>query len=198
MISHRAARARVVAAPRFAWLRPVLALAALAGLAVARPAAAAPPGSSAAAESLALCGRADDLSGDARTQALARGMALAEGALAVDQRDALAHFAVACNLGKQMKEAGIGLGQLVSLRRLKREFDATLDLAPGDADALTAKGALLLRLPRLLGGDTEEAEQLLRRAVAAEPDNDQARCYLAEALSARGAAAEAQALMPHC
>jgi thioredoxin-like negative regulator of GroEL len=165
---------------------------------VASSAAAVPPGSHAAAESLALCNRADSLLGDEREQLLARGMALAEGALSADALDARAHFAAVCNLGKQMEAAGIGLGQLVSLRRLRRELDATLELAPGDADTLVAKGALLLHLPRLLGGDVAEAEGLLRRALAAEPDNGTARCYLAQALSARGAEDEARALAPHC
>lgn len=162
------------------------------------PAVAVPSGSSTAAESLATCEQADSLSGDARTQALARGMILAEGALAASDRDALAHFAAVCNLGKQMEAAGIGLGQLIRLRRLRREIDATLDLAPGDADALATKGALLLHLPALFGGDVAEAEVLLRRALAAEPENGTARCYLARALTARGATAEAQALLPHC
>jgi Tetratricopeptide repeat len=163
-----------------------------------RPAAAVPLGSSAAAESLVTCEQADDLSGDARAQALARGMAGAEDALAANDRDALAHFAAVCNLGKQMEAAGIGLRQFISLRRLRRELDAALDLAPDDADVLATKGALLLNLPRLFGGDAAEAEALLRRALAAEPDNNTARCYLARALTERGAADEARALLPHC
>ena len=174
-----------------------------AGLAVvavllAGPARAVPPGSSAASQSLALCKWADGVSGDERTQALARGMTLAEGALAADPKDALAHFATVCNLGKQMETSGLGLGQLLSLRRLRREMDATLELAPNDADALAAKGVLLLRLPRWFGGDPAQAEQLLRRALAAEPGNGTARCYLAQALNARGAEEEARALLPHC
>jgi Flp pilus assembly protein TadD len=57
---------------------------------------------------------------------------------------------------------------------------------------------LLLRLPRLFGGDPQEAEDLLRRAVAAEPDNGTALCYLGKALDARGATEEARALRSHC
>lgn len=166
-------------------------------LLIAGPVAAAPAGSDAAAESRALCQQADVLTGEARAQALARGMALAEGAREANDGDALAHFALACNLGKQMEESSLG-GQLMRLPRLRRELDAALVLAPDDADALTAKGALLVRLPRLLGGDLREAEQLLRRALAAEPDNDTARCYLAEALTALGAADDARALDAHC
>ena len=170
----------------------------LAALLIAAPAAARPPGSSVAAQSLDLCEAADGLSGDAHVQALARGMELAEQALAADARDGLAHFAIVCNLGKQMQAAGIGLSQLMNLRRLKRAANTSLELAPDDPDALAAKGALLLRLPGWLGGDVAEAEQLLRRAVAAEPDNDTARCYLAQALTARGADDEARALEARC
>ena len=68
------------------------------------------------------------------------------------------------------------------------------------ADALAAKGVLLLRLPRWFGGDPKEAEVLFRRALVSEPDNSTARCHLAEALTARGAADEARAIVlpPHC
>jgi len=162
------------------------------------PAAAVPRGSSTAGEALSLCERADNLIGDEREQVLARGMTLAEQALTADPHDARAHFAKVCNLGKQMEAAGIGIGQLVSLRRLRNELDTTLELAPDDADAMVAKGALLLQLPRLFGGDAAQAEQLLRRALAAEPENGTARCYLAQALTARGAEDEAKALAPHC
>lgn len=178
------------------WCRALLVLVAV--LIFAQSASGLPSGSKAAAESLALCERADKLTGDERAAALAAGMALAEGALAADERDALAHFATVCNLGKQMEAAGLSLGQLFGVRRLRRELDATLELAPTDADALAAKGALLLRLPRWFGGDAAQAEALLRRALISEPDNGTARCYLGQALSARGADEEARALLPHC
>lgn len=165
---------------------------------LSQPASALPNGSKAAAESLALCDGADKLSGDDRAAALAAGMTLAEGALAKDQSDALAHFATVCNLGKQMEAAGLSVGQVFSLRRLRRELDTTLELAPGDTDALVAKGVLLLRLPSWFGGDPEQAEELLRRALVTEPGNKTARCYLGRALSRRGADEEARSLLPHC
>lgn len=149
-----------------------------------------PNGSSTAREALALCQRANELSGDEREEVLARGIELAERAVAADAGDALAHFATVCNLGKQMESGGMGLGQLLKLRRLRRELDTTLEMAPDDPDALVAKGALLLRLPRLLGGDRVEAEKLLRRALAAEPHNGTARCYLAHALEEESSAPE--------
>jgi len=97
-----------------------------------------------------------------------------------------------------MQASGLGFGQLVRLPRLRRELDVTLELAPDDADSMVAKGALLLQLPRLLGGDATAAEDLLRHAVAIEPDNHTANCYLAQVLIARGAESEARALHSHC
>jgi len=153
-----------------------------------------PSGSAAAAEALAVCHRAADLTGAEREAMLARGLELAEAAVDANEHDALGHFAMVCNLGKQM-ENGAGIGQLVGLFRLRRALDKTLDLAPDDADTLTAKGALLVRLPRLLGGDPAEAALLLRRALAAEPENGTAKCYLAAAERAAGGGDAAD---PHC
>jgi Flp pilus assembly protein TadD len=162
------------------------------------PASAVPPGSQMATEALAICEAAEHQTGDQRKESLERGLDLAEQAVEIDERDGRAHFALVCNLGKKMELAGIGLSQLVNLRRVRRSADAALAAAPDDADALAAKGALLLRLPRFFGGDRAEAEELLRRAVKAEPQNGTARCYLAQALTARGADDEARALQAHC
>ena len=52
-----------------------------------------------AAEALALCEQADQLSSAERWAVLARGLAHAEEAVRVNPQDAVAHFAVFCNLG---------------------------------------------------------------------------------------------------
>lgn len=158
------------------------------------PALAVPAGSPTATEALSLCNRANDLEGEAKDAALARGRSLAESAIAADEHDAKAHFALVCTLGKQMERSGLGFSQLFGLRRLRSEIETTLRLAPADGDALATKGVLLFNLPRLLGGDPEEAERLLRAALTVDPQQDDARCYLARALSARGAEDEARAL----
>jgi hypothetical protein len=129
-------------------------------------------------ESLALCAAADNVAREDRMALLARGLDAAEAALALDDRSARAHFAVVCNLGKATGLAGIGFGTFGAVRRLQREIDATLALAPDDAEALAAKGALLIKLPRWLGGDREEAALWLRRALAIDPTNTTARTYL--------------------
>ena len=131
-------------------------------------------------ESLALCHAADRVAPAARLSLLSRGLDLAESAVALDDRSARAHFAVFCNLGKATSLGGIGFGTFGAVDRLRREIDVTLALAPDDAEALTAKGALLMKLPRWLGGDQREAELWLRRALAVDPLNATARAYLDE------------------
>ena len=155
---------------------------------LALPAAvwAVPPGTPQSIAALKQCDAVDEMRESERDAAIALGLAKAEATVDADARDARGHFAVVCYLGKRMERAGISLRQITDLRRLRRELDTTLALAPGDADALLAKGALLLKLPRLLGGDTDEAETLLRQALVAEPDNTAARCYLAEAQRSHG------------
>ncbi len=166
----------------------VLVCAALAG-------AADPPGSTASHEALALCQRAGDAPEAEQDALLARSLAMAETAVATDDGDALAHFAVFCSLGEQMRRAGVSVRALTRLRRLRREVDRTLVLAPDFADALAGKGALLLDTPRLLGGDPAAAVGLLQRAIEIDPGYLGPRLDLVRALlaTAQRAAAHAEA-----
>jgi hypothetical protein len=177
--------------------RSYLPLALVALLAATAPAAAVPPGSPQSAAALKQCDAVDALPEAERDGAIERGIAAVEAVLAADARDALGHFALFCLLGKRTERAGIGFGALFALGRVKREIDAALRLAPNDADVLAGKGALLLGLPRLLGGDAEEGERLLRRALVVEPSNTDARCQLAAAERARGVAVSVE-VPPHC
>lgn len=157
-----------------------LAIAVIACAAVA--ASAAPIGSPMANEALARCREAERFAGEARERLLAQGMKLAEQAVALDDADAAAHFALFCTLGERLRQAGLGAGMLMDLRRLQREIDRALELAPHDPELWAAKGAMLLNLPAFLGGDRSEAQQWLVRAFVADPDNRAARAYLDEAL----------------
>jgi hypothetical protein len=152
---------------------------------------AAPRGSERAREAFALC--VDDDRGTDTAARWARGVTLAEEAVAADDSDATAHFALFCNLGKQAEAAGISVTGLVAVRRLRREIDRTLALAPDWPDALAAKGSFLLQLPRVLGGDLEEGERLLRRAIALDPRFAEAHFELARGLLAYGRKEQARA-----
>ena len=143
----------------------------------------------ATSDAVALCHEADQVPVAERSAVLARGLARAEEAVRVNPRDAVAHFAVFCNLGKRldMERHGGGLfATLDDLRRVQSEIDVTLTLAPDYPAALAAKGEMLVELPRLLGGDPQEGERLLRRAVALDPDDTRMRLMLANVAQAAG------------
>src|SRR5205814_1266553 len=83
-----------------------------------------------------------------------------------------------------LKLRGVGVQSLFGVRRLRREIDRTLELAPDYPDALVGKGELLCELPRLLGGDAAEGERLLRAALRVDPEFVEAHLGLARALAA--------------
>jgi tetratricopeptide (TPR) repeat protein len=151
------------------------------------------------AASLAHEGRAECEEGrraesrDEREQHFTRGRKLAEKAIALDDGSAAAHFALFCNLGELMRLDGETLSSVFALRHLMNELDRTLALDPGNTDALAAKGTLLIRLPRLLGGDPEKGEQLLRQVIEQDPNAFSSRLTLAKTCEARGERDEALA-----
>jgi hypothetical protein len=153
---------------------------ALAGTAWALPA-----GQPAAHDALALCRAAEHLEGAAQREALEHGLALATAALAADDGDAAAHFAAFCTLGRLVQLRGISVMRPLEPLRALGELDTAVRLAPDDPDVLAAKGATLLRLPRLLGGDPGEGRVWLRRALARDPHHCAASAYLAAAESSR-------------
>ena len=123
-------------------------------------------------QALELCDAADSAPPSDRAAILTRGLERAEEAVEANPRDATAHFAVFCNLGKRtdLRRRTHGfLGLLGDVGRARREIEEALILAPDDPAALVAKGQMLTELPRLLGGDPAEGERLLRRAAALDP-----------------------------
>lgn len=120
-----------------------------------------------------------------------RGQTLAERAVAQNDRSAEAHFALFCNLGELMRLDGESISSVLGLRRLLAELDRTLELEPTNSDALAAKGTFLVRLPRLLGGDAEKGEALLREAIQRDANAFSSRLTLAKTCEARGDRAEA-------
>ena len=130
---------------------------------------------------------------EARKAHFDRGQALAERAVALDDNSADAHFALFCNLGELMRLDGENLSQIFQLRRLMAELDRTLELDPNHVDAMAAKGTLLVRLPRLLGGDSVKGEAMLRQVLLRDPNAFTTRLALANVCEARGDRQEALA-----
>lgn len=125
---------------------------------------------------------------------LEHALALAERAVAEDPRDAKAHFAVFCSLGRRAELEGAGLGALSSLARMQESLDQALALEPTFVDALVAKGRMLARLPWVLGGDAAEGERLIRRALELAPDSAVARLQLAHLMAEQGESSKARRL----
>ena len=124
-----------------------------------------------------------------------KGQALGEQAVALDDRSADAHFALFCNLGELMRIDGeVNITSVLGFRRMTKELDRTLELAPDHLDALSAKGTFLLRLPSLLGGDREKGEKLLLYVLLKAPQSVNARLSLAKTYCADGRHNEALSL----
>jgi tetratricopeptide (TPR) repeat protein len=124
-----------------------------------------------------------------------KGQAMGEQAVALDDQSADAHFALFCNLGELMRIDGeLSITSVMGFRRMTKELDRTLELAPDHLDALSAKGTFLLRLPFLLGGDREKGEKLLRYVLLKSPQSVNARLSLAKSYCADGRHSEALSL----
>jgi tetratricopeptide (TPR) repeat protein len=124
-----------------------------------------------------------------------KGQALGEQAVALDDRSADAHFALFCNLGELMRIDGeVNITSVMGFRRMTKELDRTLELAPDHLDAMSAKGTFLLRLPSLLGGDREKGEKLLRYVILKAPQSVNARLSLARTYCTDGRHSEAISL----
>jgi len=95
-----------------------------------------------------------------------------------DSADAhFAHFAAAGRLA-QLQGLGTAAFQLMSLNK---ELDEVLRLDPNHANALAARGGMLVKLPRLLGGNTKRGIEYLERAVSLDSTAVGKRLELAEA-----------------
>ena len=115
--------------------------------------------------------------------------------MALDDRSADAHFALFCNLGELMRIDGeLTITSVMGFRRMTNELDRTLELVPDHLDAMSAKGAFLLRLPSLLGGNREKGEKLLQYVLLKSPQSVNARLSLAKSYCADGRHSEALSL----
>jgi hypothetical protein len=105
-----------------------------------------------------------------------------------DPNSADAHFLLFAARGRRiLEDNGVpSVGELWTLKDLNKHLLRTLELDPAHADALAARGGLLLDLPRYLGGDIEAARWHLERAIAVNPTGPGTRLCLARALMRQG------------
>lgn len=106
------------------------------------------------------------------------GLDLAKQAVALDDENSDAHFAVFGNQGRILLLQGVGANPL-SLLKVNGDLERALELNPNHADALTAKGGLYRQLPRILGGNLNTAESCLNKAISLDPEAVSARIELA-------------------
>lgn len=117
----------------------------------------------------------------------------AEAALRRNPNSAGANFVYFAATGKILMADGAAKN-LFALRSLDKQYlDKALALDPHYANALAAKGGVLLDLPALLGGDGAEGLRLLRRANEINPGGVGTRIWLAKALAQEGDTEEARA-----
>jgi tetratricopeptide (TPR) repeat protein len=175
---------------RLSWLSSVLAV-----LLVCGPVRATESGRGLAVRSLEECkeGRAAKDRGS-REQHFTAGIELAERALAINEASPDAHFARFCNKGELARIDGESLSALVALSALMADLDRTLELEPDHAEALASKGIMLIRLPRVFGGDASKGEEMLRRVLVLDPEAVSTRLVLAERCDGRGQRDEALGL----
>jgi tetratricopeptide (TPR) repeat protein len=113
-----------------------------------------------------------------KLDAYQQGLDLAQRAVALDEENSDAHFAIFGNKGRILLLEGVTPNP-ISLLQVNRDLERALELNPNHADALTAKGGLYRQLPWVLGGSLSVAETCLTKAIALDPDAVSARIELA-------------------
>jgi len=128
---------------------------------------------------------------DVRLSHFERGRALAEKAVELDNKSADAHFALFCSIGERMRANGEVLFSVFEYGRMMEALDQTLLLNPNHLDALSSKGTILIEVPRLLGGNPEKGEAMLRQVIKEAPESINARMVVARSCAERGEHQEA-------
>jgi Flp pilus assembly protein TadD len=146
-------------------------------------------------QSLAECklGRQRNVRAD-RERHFTAGLTLAERAFAMHEVSADTYFARFCNQGELARIDGESIAALVALSGLMADLDRTLEIDPDHHEALASKGIMLIRLPRLFGGDAVKGEAMLRRVLVLDPNAVSSRLVLAECCERRGERDEARGL----
>jgi tetratricopeptide (TPR) repeat protein len=115
-----------------------------------------------------------------RREAYAKALEHAERAVKLLPDNPEAHFLVFGSEGRLAQMDGLATAAL-KLVALNRQLDEVLRLDPNHANALAARGGMMMKLPRLLGGDSDKGLEYLERAVSLDDESVGKRLELAEA-----------------
>jgi tetratricopeptide (TPR) repeat protein len=113
------------------------------------------------------CHKADRLASD-WDATYDSGIELAKRAIEIDPSFADGYYALFVNLGRKSERTSVAT-QAMHVAELKKLLDKTLELDPTHTHAWEAKGEMLMRLPRLLGGSETQGLQALRRSAELDP-----------------------------
>ena len=116
---------------------------------------------------------------DARRAAYEKAREHAERAVELMPDSAEAHFLVFGSEGRLAQMDGLATAAL-KLAALNSQLDEVLRLDPNHANALAARGGMMMKLPRLLGGNSEKGLAYLERAVSLDDESVGKRLELAE------------------
>ncbi|HEY8515350.1 MAG TPA: hypothetical protein VIS07_07545 [Candidatus Binatia bacterium] len=129
---------------------------------------------------------------DARREAYEQAKQHADRAVELMPNSAEARFIQFGADGRLAQLGGVAVAAM-NLVKLNRQLDEVLRLDPNHANALAARGGMLMKLPRLLGGDTEKGIEYLERSVAMDETAIGKRLELAEAYHIVGREEDANA-----
>ena len=129
---------------------------------------------------------------DARKSAYEEAKRHADRAVELMPNDADARFVQFAAEGRIAQLGGIAVAAL-QLVKLNNQLDEVLRLDPNHANALAARGGMLMKLPRLFGGNTTKGVEYLERAVSLDSTAVGKRLELAEAYHIVGREDDAKA-----
>jgi tetratricopeptide (TPR) repeat protein len=129
---------------------------------------------------------------DARKSAYTEAKRHADRAVELVPNDADARFVQFAAEGRIAQLGGIAVAAL-QLVKLNNQLDEVLRLDPNHANALAARGGMLMKLPRLFGGNTTKGVEYLERAVSLDSTAVGKRLELAEAYHIVGREDDAKA-----
>jgi tetratricopeptide (TPR) repeat protein len=126
-----------------------------------------------------------------KLEAYDRGRQAAQRAVELAPLNARAHLWLGSLAGRWGQTKGI-MRSLFLLPTVREAMERALELDPRLVPAYSLAGQVLAEVPRLLGGDLERSETLLRRGLALDPRFTSLRVALARTLIKRGREDEAR------